>query len=161
MWFIHFVEKITRQRRMWRSGATDGLDGMAGMDGSWMGWSIEHLTVLFDQTKNWYKPYKRYCSFCGLAYWRIPPTKSWPSSSPIGVQLICNWCLFSLQPDFCVKTLHWQFFQSRFWHKNHLSWMSGVLDVWCPGCLVSWMSAVLDVVSWMSVSWMSPVLDFP
>ncbi len=38
-----------------------------------------------------------------------------------------------------------QFFQSHFWAKNYLSWMSDVLDIWCPGCLMSWMSNVLDV----------------
>ena len=39
-----------------------------------------------------------------------------------------------------------------------MSWMSDVLDVWCPGYLMSWMSDVLDVwcpgclLSWMSHS---------
>ena len=71
-----------------------------------------------------------------------------------------------------------QIFQSHFWAKNYLSWMSDVLDIWCPGCLMSWMSDVLDIwcpgclMSWISdvldiwcprclMSWMSAVLDVP
>ena len=41
-----------------------------------------------------------------------------------------------------------------------MSWMSDVLDVWCPGCLMSRMSDVLDV--WCPgclMSWMSDVPD--
>ena len=53
---------------------------------------------------------------------------------------------------------HQTFRTGNFWPKNGFE--KTVLDVWCPGCLMSWMSDVLDV--WCPgclMSRMSDVLD--